>query len=978
MRRTVMLLSVAVMVVLGVIPLTDLGSSAQAQSNPPGCVITGAIDEITIDAGTVCELQGVVEASGSVIVRGTLRFANGATLRFVDIEERKFRGGGGEHPNPDVYAATDIGLWVVDDGTLDTSACRPVNGWNRTGTDPTWLATDTLVTSPVDFNDDIHHPYAMGSPVPRYGGPGSELVPSAEVLNLTRSCAIEGTTDGYAHIMINGHMPQTITNLRLQYLGVDTVLGRYPLHLHHLEDHGRGTLIENVVILNSNRHAYVTHASHGVTIRDSVALYIQDSAFWWDACDAAGGGDGAASDDTLWDHVYAGDISSSTTDAFRLAAFTLGCGTDPEASGNSVINSACSVVRGIKDSACFHWPATQGSKNTVWEPFTGNVAHNAVNGLFVWQNRNHPTVHHVSDFIAYANGRFGVNSGAYRQAYTFDQITAVGNGEAGLGLHSFSSNNELDEDPSLWDDWTIVGSPAVTVLPTITETRCCPIHLTGTFDDGYPLVIREDPYPDELRVILYEDGVQVYPNEGGVADTIAPSAPTGLIATAVTPTSVSLAWSPATDNVGIDHYEVRRNGVAIGTTTSTTTFLDIDVSRNLTLTYTVVAVDAAGNVSAPSNALVVTTPNVADTTPPSVPTNLVATLAGDDVALSWTASTDNVGVASYVIERDGADVATSTTTSYVDANRPAGATHRYVVYAKDAAGNRSTGSNIVTITIPATPDTQPPTAPTNLKATVAGDDVTLTWGASSDNIGVASYVVKRNGVDIATVTGLTYVDMDVAAGVTHTYTVHAKDAAGNQSAASTSVPVFIGDTTVPTVAIEAPTDGATVTGTVTVEVTATDNVAVASVAVKVDGVTIATLTTPPYEHEWDTTTSSDGAHTLTAVATDTAGKTATSAAVDVTVDNPEPTAQFTAVPTTVTIGQVVMFTDAHPGSHRRTITYGDGSSASARKPVFTKFYGAAGSYLVTLNTVDLETDLRADFTLTITVVAGITGTLSMR
>ncbi len=977
MRRAAMVLSVAVMVAVGVIPLARSATPAQAQGTPD-CVLTGSIDETTIDAGTVCELQGVVEASGSVIVRGSLRFADGATLRFVDFEERKFRGGGGEHPNPDVYAATDIGLWVVDDGTLDTSACRPVTGWNRTGTDATWLDTDTLVTSPVDVNDDVHHPYVMGSPVPRYSGPGSELVPPAEVLNLTRSCAIEGTPEGYAHVMVNGHAPQTITNLRLQYLGVDDVLGRYPLHIHHLADQGRGTLVENVVVLDSKRHAYVTHASHGVTIRDSVALYIQESAFWWDACDAEGEGDANASDDTTWDHVYAGDISSLTGDAFRLSAFTLGCGTDPEASGNSVTDSACSVVRGIKDASCFHWPATQGSKNTVWEPFTGNVAHNAVNGLFVWQNRNHPSVHHVSDFIAYANGRFGVDSGAYHQAYTFDRITAVGNGEAGLGLHNFSANNDIDEDPSLWDDWTIVGSPAVTVLPAVTDIRCCPIHLTGSFDDGYPLVIREDGLPNELRVILYEDGVQVYPSEGGVADTIPPSAPTNLVATAVTPTSVALAWQPATDNVGIDHYEVRRDGIAIGTTASATTFLDVDVSRNQTLTYTVVAVDAAGNVSAPSNALVITTPIVADVTPPSAPTNLVATLAGDDVALSWTASTDNVGVVAYVIERDGADIATSTTTSYLDPDRPPSATHRYVVYAEDAAGNRSVGSNIVTITIPGTPDTQPPTAPTNLKATVAGNDVTLTWGASSDNIGVTSYVGKRSGVDIATVTGLTYLDIDVAAGVTHTYTVHAKDAAGNQSAPSNSVPVFIGDTTLPTVSIDAPADSATVTGTVTVEMSAGDDVGVSSVALKLDGATIATLSTPPYHHEWDTTTSSDGAHTLTAVATDTAGNIATSTAVDVTVDNPEPQAQFTAVPTTVTIGQVVTFSDAHTGGHRRTISYGDGSTGSSRKPVFTKSYGATGSYLVTLNTVDLETDLRADFTLTITVVASITGTLSMR
>lgn len=213
--------------------------------------------------------------------------------------------------------------------------------------------------------------------------------------------------------------------------------------------------------------------------------------------------------------TYAGDISQADgpddDGPFRLAAFTLGCGTDPENSGNSIADSACAVVRGIKDSSCFFWPAAAGSHNTVWEPFTGNVAHNAPNGLFVWQNRTHPTVHHVTDFTAYNNGRFGVNSGAYRQAYTFDRVTTVGNGEAALGLHNFSATNEMTEDPSQWEDWTVVGSPAAVVLNAATDGRCCPVTVTGTFDDAYPLVVRQDSNPTELRVILVEDGHQVYP-----------------------------------------------------------------------------------------------------------------------------------------------------------------------------------------------------------------------------------------------------------------------------------------------------------------------------------------------------------------------------------------------------------------------------------------------------------------------------------
>jgi hypothetical protein len=142
-----------------VVPATDR-APAEAQT----CTVTGTIAGLTVATGTTCTLQGLVQSTGSVIVRGTLKFANGATLRFINVDEARFRGGGGDHPSPEQYGTTDIGLWIADMGMLDTTACRDVLGWNRTGTDPSWLSTDTLVTSPVDFLDDVHHPYVMGDP----------------------------------------------------------------------------------------------------------------------------------------------------------------------------------------------------------------------------------------------------------------------------------------------------------------------------------------------------------------------------------------------------------------------------------------------------------------------------------------------------------------------------------------------------------------------------------------------------------------------------------------------------------------------------------------------------------------------------------------------------------------------------------------------------------------------------------------------
>ena len=94
------------------------------------------------------------------------------------------------------------------------------------------------------------------------------------------------------------------------------------------------------------------------------------------------------------------------------------------------------------------------------------------------------------------------------------------------------------------------------------------------------------------------------------------------------------------------------------------------------------------------------------------------------------------------------------------------------------------------------------------------------------------------------------------------------------------------DTTPPTVSITSPRSGSTVSGTTTVSATASDNVGVVGVQFKLDGQNLgAEVATAPYSISWDTTTTSNGSHTLTAVARDAAGNTGTSAAVTVTVSN---------------------------------------------------------------------------------------------
>jgi hypothetical protein len=119
---------------------------------------------------------------------------------------------------------------------------------------------------------------------------------------------------------------------------------------------------------------------------------------------------------------------------------------------------------------------------------------------------------------------------------------------------------------------------------------------------------------------------------------------------------------------------------------------------------------------------------------------------------------------------------------------PAGAsTGSYTVQAKvfDNLVTAHTSSASVTDMM----DSTPPTAPTNLKATVKSAKVQLSWGASSDNVGVSSYAIWRNNVQIGTTTGTGYTDGSTTSGVTYTYYVVARDKAGNMSAPSNAVTV---------------------------------------------------------------------------------------------------------------------------------------------------------------------------------------------
>ncbi|GAA0917003.1 galactose-binding domain-containing protein [Virgisporangium aurantiacum] len=181
-------------------------------------------------------------------------------------------------------------------------------------------------------------------------------------------------------------------------------------------------------------------------------------------------------------------------------------------------------------------------------------------------------------------------------------------------------------------------------------------------------------------------------------------------------------------------------------------------------------------------------PTQGDTQAPTAPGSLAYTQpATDQIRLSWTASSDNVGVTAYDIYANNVlrTSVAGTVLAFVD-TQPANVTVTYYVKARDAAGNQSPNSNSVTRNGTGG-DTQAPTAPGNLAYTEpAAGQIRLTWTASTDNVGVTAYDVYANGTLRGTTAGTSYTDTQPAT-VTVSYHVKARDAAGNQSADSNTV-----------------------------------------------------------------------------------------------------------------------------------------------------------------------------------------------
>ncbi|PGM89779.1 lytic polysaccharide monooxygenase [Bacillus cereus] len=218
---------------------------------------------------------------------------------------------------------------------------------------------------------------------------------------------------------------------------------------------------------------------------------------------------------------------------------------------------------------------------------------------------------------------------------------------------------------------------------------------------GYHVILAVWDVADTVNAFYNVIDVNLVNNEK--PDTEAPTQPSGLQVVKATSNSVELNWKPATDNVGVKEYQVLRNGEVINTVAGTS-LVDKKLSPNTDYTYTVKAVDAVGNISKESEALVIkTTVEKPDTEAPTQPKGLHSMgITANTVDLMWSPSEDNIDVDHYIVYREIAgvtkEIGTVNTTSFMDKNLQANTTYKYAVSAVDTAGNESMKSDILTVT----------------------------------------------------------------------------------------------------------------------------------------------------------------------------------------------------------------------------------------------------------------------------------------
>jgi hypothetical protein len=346
-----------------------------------------------------------------------------------------------------------------------------------------------------------------------------------------------------------------------------------------------------------------------------------------------------------------------------------------------------------------------------------------------------------------------------------------------------------------------------TISATATDTESAITKVDIYIDGSLKATLTSSPYNyswNTTGVSLGTHTIQAkatdsFTNEGSsssisvtVTDQVTPTLSITAPAAGAFVNGTSTVSATASDNVGVAGVQFKLDGANLG---AEVTLSPYDVSWNTSGTsngshsLTAVARDAAGNTKT-SAAVSVTVDNAAPTV------NITSPAAGSTISGTATinaTATDNSGgsgIAKVEFYVDGVLTGTDTTSPYSFSWNTAGkdGAHSLTLkaYDKSPTANVAT-SSAVSITVN-NADSQAPSTPTNLHVTGSTlNTIGIAWSASTDNIGVTGYQVKRNGSLLGTIASLSYTDTGLAPGTSYNYTISAVDFAGNVSAASNSI-----------------------------------------------------------------------------------------------------------------------------------------------------------------------------------------------
>lgn len=371
----------------------------------------------------------------------------------------------------------------------------------------------------------------------------------------------------------------------------------------------------------------------------------------------------------------------------------------------------------------------------------------------------------------------------------------------------------------------------------------------------------------------------------------------------------------ASDNAGVVKVEFYRNGTLWRTDLTEPFIMTWYTTGAAGGSYTIVAkaYDAAGNVGI--SAPVTVTLLQGDTTAPAV--SITFPQSGGTVGGIYdiaTSVSDDVAVTRVDFYVDDVLKGTDLTSPYGfgwETGPYANGPHSLFAKAYDAAGNVGSSAP-VNVTVGNLPDNLPPTVSilSPAEGSVLAGPISVKISVS-DDVTVCKSELYVDG--ILTATSLKYPsfywDPKTVSEGPHVLTAKAYDAVGNVGASAPVNVTVVKDTTPPTVGITSPSDGSTMSGIVSVEASAMDNLQVKSVSFYIDGAMKAAATSSPYTYSWNTTTAANGSHTLQAKAYDTAGNQGVSPVIGVTVSNivdtTPPTVSITSPGDRATIGGTV-------------------------------------------------------------------------